>query len=275
MHRISFFGRAKRWDWQDNYRGISSVRWSLILISGAACLAYAESVWVRMSVVAISLYNLFLLKHIKMVWSGILIAITDFAMSFCLIFVITGNVSWAVYLALPYTYISAMAHIGVMGVVSVFVSSIIYGFATVSDIVGDLGDSVEWDAGSVLIVFIPTYLFTPDLLIAVITSYRGWEDAESKREAKQSLKSLLRDDGITSREYDVLRLLADEGLPYRAIASQLCVSDSTIKSHVRHLGKKLNATGRSGIVASARKKNLLPDSVQPGLDPTSTIDVSE
>jgi LuxR family transcriptional regulator, regulator of acetate metabolism len=52
---------------------------------------------------------------------------------------------------------------------------------------------------------------------------------------------------LTSREYEVLRLLA-EGAANATIASRLVISEATVKSHVRHILRKLRAANRTEAV---------------------------
>ena len=61
---------------------------------------------------------------------------------------------------------------------------------------------------------------------------------------------------ITAREADVLRLLA-LGLPNKAIARRLGISDHTVKFHVGALLQKLDARSRTEAVASAVRRGLL------------------
>jgi LuxR family transcriptional regulator, regulator of acetate metabolism len=52
---------------------------------------------------------------------------------------------------------------------------------------------------------------------------------------------------LTSREHEVLRLLA-EGASNASIASRLVISEATVKSHVRHILRKLRAANRTEAV---------------------------
>ena len=52
---------------------------------------------------------------------------------------------------------------------------------------------------------------------------------------------------LTSREHEVLALLA-EGASNAAIASRLVISEATVKSHVRHILRKLRAANRTEAV---------------------------
>lgn len=62
---------------------------------------------------------------------------------------------------------------------------------------------------------------------------------------------------LTNRELDVLRLVA-RGLPNKAIALQLGISEHTVKFHVGTVLGKLNAASRAEAVALAVRAGLLP-----------------
>ena len=61
---------------------------------------------------------------------------------------------------------------------------------------------------------------------------------------------------LTNREQEVLELLARRYTD-KEIAETLYISPGTVRSHIEHLGEKLNATGRHGIVQAARDQGLL------------------
>lgn len=61
---------------------------------------------------------------------------------------------------------------------------------------------------------------------------------------------------LTPRELEVLHLLA-EGLPNKAIARQLDISDHTVKFHVNALMNKLNAQSRTEAVVRATRLGLI------------------
>jgi DNA-binding NarL/FixJ family response regulator len=62
---------------------------------------------------------------------------------------------------------------------------------------------------------------------------------------------------LTARELDVLRLVAT-GLPNKAIALQLGISEHTVKFHVGTVLGKLSAASRTEAVALAVRAGLLP-----------------
>jgi two-component system, NarL family, nitrate/nitrite response regulator NarL len=63
-------------------------------------------------------------------------------------------------------------------------------------------------------------------------------------------------ESLTSRETQVLELLA-EGLPNKAIAARLGISDQTVKFHVASISGKLGAANRTDAVRRAVRRGLL------------------
>lgn len=66
-----------------------------------------------------------------------------------------------------------------------------------------------------------------------------------------------RGEDLSGRELEVLRLLV-EGASNKAIASQLNLSENTIKSHISHLFGKLGVQSRAEAVAVALQRGLVP-----------------
>jgi DNA-binding NarL/FixJ family response regulator len=64
------------------------------------------------------------------------------------------------------------------------------------------------------------------------------------------------DEPLTPREVQVLELLA-EGLPNKAIAVKLQISDQTVKFHVSSISGKLNARNRTDAVRRAVRRGLI------------------
>jgi ATP/maltotriose-dependent transcriptional regulator MalT len=61
---------------------------------------------------------------------------------------------------------------------------------------------------------------------------------------------------LTAREIDVLELLA-EGMPNKAIAARLHISDQTVKFHVASISGKLGAANRTDAVRRAVRRGLI------------------
>ena len=68
--------------------------------------------------------------------------------------------------------------------------------------------------------------------------------------------TLVAGESLTARELGVLRLLA-EGLPNKAIAGRLGISDQTVKFHVASIGGKLGARNRTDAVRLAIRRGLI------------------
>ena len=61
---------------------------------------------------------------------------------------------------------------------------------------------------------------------------------------------------LTPREIEVLELVA-EGLPNKAIAARLAISDQTVKFHVSSICGKLGAANRTDAVRRALRRGLI------------------
>ena len=61
---------------------------------------------------------------------------------------------------------------------------------------------------------------------------------------------------LTAREREILQLLAD-GLSNGDVAERLCISQETVKSHVRHILTKLEADTRTQAVAIALREAMI------------------
>jgi DNA-binding NarL/FixJ family response regulator len=129
----------------------------------------------------------------------------------------------------------------------------------------------------------------PDARIIILTTYRG--DARALRALKAGavgylLKSLLRsdlleaircvhagqrrippevaaelaeyaaEDALSERELRVLQRVA-AGSSNREVAKQLCVSEETVKAHMKHILAKLGANDRTHAVTIALKRGII------------------
>lgn len=82
-------------------------------------------------------------------------------------------------------------------------------------------------------------------LVTADTEARGWDPAPE-----------LENDPLTPREIQVIELLA-EGLPNKAIAARLAISDQTVKFHVSSICGKLGAMNRTDAVRRAVRRGLI------------------
>jgi DNA-binding NarL/FixJ family response regulator len=78
------------------------------------------------------------------------------------------------------------------------------------------------------------------------------ESAESDRAAAQPKPEVV----LTAREIEVIQLIA-RGLPNKAIASDLGISEHTVKFHVGSMFQKLGVSSRSEALAVAARRGLI------------------
>jgi DNA-binding NarL/FixJ family response regulator len=64
------------------------------------------------------------------------------------------------------------------------------------------------------------------------------------------------EDELSSREIEVLRLIA-AGNANKEVASQLCIAEETVKSHVTNILAKLHANDRTHAVTTALKRGII------------------
>lgn len=79
----------------------------------------------------------------------------------------------------------------------------------------------------------------------VVRRGRSWPDEDDEPQ-----------EALTPREVQVLELLA-EGLPNKAIAARLNISDQTVKFHVSAICGKLGAANRTDAVRRAVRRGLI------------------
>jgi DNA-binding NarL/FixJ family response regulator len=96
---------------------------------------------------------------------------------------------------------------------------------------------------------------------SLAAAQRAAADAEANLLAPSALHADEEADGdivesLTSRETEVLELLA-EGLPNKAIAARLGISDQTVKFHVASIAGKLGAVNRTDTVRRAVRRGLI------------------
>jgi len=94
-----------------------------------------------------------------------------------------------------------------------------------------------------------------DTLLRAITKVAGGETYVDPA-LMPAFFSKERDDMLTSREREILQLLAD-GMSNADVAAKLFISQETVKSHVRHILAKLEADTRTHAVAIALRDAII------------------
>lgn len=107
---------------------------------------------------------------------------------------------------------------------------------------------------------------SPSLVVQCIRKVASGERWLEKESAGRAIESLLKRESnllemnelLTTREMEVLRV-ASSGCPNRQIAEQLCISEGTVKMHLRSIYEKLGLHGRSQLIIYARENRLLAE----------------
>ena len=86
----------------------------------------------------------------------------------------------------------------------------------------------------------------PELASQVLTEFEGYLKTDTK-EVFQAL---------TPREQEILRLMSD-GLPNKAIASRLSISERTVTTHVANIYAKLHVNNRVSAIQEAMRRRIL------------------
>jgi len=95
----------------------------------------------------------------------------------------------------------------------------------------------------------------PEELFRCIRAVRAG-DAYLQPKLAVKLAQRAQEQHLTEREEQILKLLA-EGLSNRAIGQTLHISESTVKSHLKSLFVKLDATSRAEAIALAARRGLV------------------
>ena len=82
------------------------------------------------------------------------------------------------------------------------------------------------------------------------------EDGARSAPADDDIDAAEFEEPLTAREVQVLELLA-EGLPNKAIAARLGISDQTVKFHIASIYGKLGAANRTDAVRRAVRRGLI------------------
>ena len=96
-----------------------------------------------------------------------------------------------------------------------------------------------------------------EVAVSRIIARKLWEEF-AEQAKKQEAPSLLAPPHLTRREMEVLRFLS-EGLPDKAIASRLGISQRTVKNHVHNILEKLQLQNRVQAAAYALRQGLVKE----------------
>jgi DNA-binding NarL/FixJ family response regulator len=130
---------------------------------------------------------------------------------------------------------------------------------TVSDLYRDLVEALKAGADGYLL----KTLGPDNLASAVRQAQQGDSPISGGIAAKilSKLRQSTRSDGsgfLSARELAVLQF-ATEGLSYKEISAKLCLADSTVKNHMRHIMEKLHLRNRSEAITYALHNGLVED----------------
>ena len=95
----------------------------------------------------------------------------------------------------------------------------------------------------------------PSELLDVIRQVHDGKKRIPPEIASQLLEHMS-DEGLTQREVEVLREVAD-GNRNREIAERLFISEETVKVHIKHIMEKLGANDRTQAVAIGVRRGII------------------
>jgi DNA-binding NarL/FixJ family response regulator len=97
-------------------------------------------------------------------------------------------------------------------------------------------------------------LLRKELLDTIRSVYKGKKHVSP--EVASEIAEYAADSSLTSREIDVLHLIA-EGCANKIIADRLSITEDTVKAHVRSILSKLGANDRTHAVTIALKRGII------------------
>jgi DNA-binding NarL/FixJ family response regulator len=122
---------------------------------------------------------------------------------------------------------------------------------SMSDGDGEIQRALRAGAAAYLLKSMPN-----DQILAVIRSVHAGKK-HVPAEVAARLAEHLADDGLTTRELDVLRLIRD-GYRNKQIAGELGIAETTVNFHIKNLVEKLGANDRTHAVTIAIRRGLIP-----------------
>jgi len=121
---------------------------------------------------------------------------------------------------------------------------------TTTDSDGEIQQALRAGASAYLLKSMPQ----DDLLAVVRTVHAGKRSVHPDIAAR--LAEHMGEEGLTSRELEVLRLIRD-GFRNKQIADQLSIAEVTVNFHIRNLVDKLGANDRTHAVTIALRRGFL------------------
>lgn len=97
---------------------------------------------------------------------------------------------------------------------------------------------------------------TKILLNAIKTVLNGEDHFPNDEQQNPTTKNHEYKASITTRQYEILHLLS-QGMLNKQIALELSISENTVKAHLSHIFKELNASNRTAAVQNAQKYGLI------------------
>lgn len=101
----------------------------------------------------------------------------------------------------------------------------------------------------------------PELVTAVIQAAQGHSPIDPTLtgglfDQFAKVSKIARNQGMSSRQLEILRLIA-EGVPSKSIASQLAISDTTLKREIKAIFNFLGVNDRAHAIAEAYNRQFL------------------
>jgi LuxR family maltose regulon positive regulatory protein len=115
------------------------------------------------------------------------------------------------------------------------------------------GNTSEWGSTAMTLYDYARALVSASKLLHPVV---GNSSSQSRANSAQSLRPMPLIEALGERETEVLHYLA-AGLSNQAIAEEMVVATSTVKSHLKSIYRKLNVDSRTQAIARARELNLL------------------
>ena len=109
--------------------------------------------------------------------------------------------------------------------------------------------SIEEVAGAIRSVVSGQSLITPSMASKLLAEFTNLSKRAEQRQAVPTPR-------LTSRELEVLKLVA-QGMSNKEIASELYISENTVKNHVRNILEKLHLHSRMEAVMYAVREKIL------------------